>query len=158
MKIFSSITCSADSLKLQSDLDNVVAWCQKNMLPLNIKKCSHVSYSKSRSPIPTSYYIAGSQLSIVSKITDLGVVFDSKFSFQSHLNYTLSKSYSMLAFVRRFSSDFSDPYTLKTLFTSLVRSRLEYAVIIWRPYYSCHISRLERVQKSLLSTLCAPFI
>lgn len=147
LKIYSAIASYSDSVNLQSDLDNVDVWCKINKLRLNISKCFHVSYSKSRSSIHTSYHIDGYRLSNPSEIIDLGVVFDSRFSFQSHLNYIIAKSYAVLAFIRRFSSDFTDPYTLKVLYTSLVRSKLEFAAFIWRPFYACHISRLERVQK-----------
>lgn len=81
---------------------------------------------------------------------DLGVIFDSKFSFASHINLCISKSYAMLAFVRRHSTEFSDPYTLKLLYTALVRSKLEYACFIWSPYYQCHITRIERIQRVFL--------
>lgn len=157
LKIYSTITNASDSINLQADLNNVVAWCSKNRLKLNINKCFHISYSKSRSITPTSYLIDGEQLTTIGEVSDLGVIFDARFLFHSHLNYAIAKSYSMLAFIRRFSSDFTDPYTLKLLFTSLVRSKLEYAVFIWRPYYVCHINRIERIQNlsfDMLYALC----
>lgn len=56
----------------------------------------------------------------------------------------------MLAFVRRNCSCFSDPYTYKTLYTAFVRSRLEYAAFIWRPYHATYVNRIERIQKSFI--------
>lgn len=56
----------------------------------------------------------------------------------------------MLGFIRRNSSEFSDPYTLKLLYTSFVRSHLEYASIIWRPFQQFSINRIERIQKVFL--------
>ena len=37
--------------------------------------------------------------------------------------------------------------TLITLFISLVRSKLEYAAVVWHPLYEIHKSSLERVQR-----------
>lgn len=53
----------------------------------------------------------------------------------------------MIGFIRRQSNEFSDPYTLKTLYVSLVRSILEYASVVWSPNYQMHINRIESVQK-----------
>lgn len=119
----------------------------KNRLSLNIKKCHQISFAKLQNPIRTSYSICSTILDTVNEIKDLGVYFDAKFSFVTHINYTISKAFSMLAFVRRNSSSFSDPYTFKILYSSYVRSILDYAVFIWRPYHQIHINRLESVQK-----------
>jgi hypothetical protein len=56
----------------------------------------------------------------------------------------------MLVFVKRLSCEFRDPYTLKTLYVSLVRRKLEYASCVWRSFYGAHINRIERVQKKFL--------
>jgi hypothetical protein len=37
----------------------------------------------------------------------------------------VAKAYAMLGFIRRLSLEFRDPYTLKSLYTSLVRPNLE---------------------------------
>jgi hypothetical protein len=43
-----------------------------------------------------------------------------------------------------------DVDTLKLLYFTYVRCRLEYASIVWSPMYSIHISSLERVQRRFL--------
>jgi hypothetical protein len=52
--------------------------------------------------------------------------------------------------VKRLSCEFRDPYTLKTLYVSLVRPKLEYASCVWRPFYGAHIDRIERVQRKFV--------
>jgi hypothetical protein len=64
----------------------------------------------------------------VDSITDLGVVLDSKMTFKNHIDATIAKGFAMLGFIKRLSKEFQDPYTLKSLYMSLVRSRLEYAL------------------------------
>jgi hypothetical protein len=48
----------------------------------------------------------------------------------------------MLGFIKRLSKEFQDPYTLKSLYMSLVRLRLEYACCVWQPLYAVHVARM----------------
>jgi hypothetical protein len=52
----------------------------------------------------------------------------------------------MLWFVKSLSSEFKDPYSLRTRYVSLVRPKLEYTSCVWRPFYDVQISRVEPVQ------------
>jgi hypothetical protein len=56
----------------------------------------------------------------------------------------------MLGFIRRLSFEFRDPYTLKSFYTSLVRSKLEYASCVWRPFYDVRVDKVEREQRRLI--------
>jgi hypothetical protein len=61
----------------------------------------------------------------------------------------------MHGFIMRVGRDFRDPYALKSLYVSLVRSKLEYASCVSMPYQNGRIARLERVQeKFILYALC----
>jgi hypothetical protein len=62
---------------------------------------------------------------------------------------TVSKARQMLGFIMRVGRVFRDPYALKSLYVSLVRSKLEYASCVWMPYQNGRIARLERVQEKL---------
>jgi hypothetical protein len=50
---------------------------------------------------------------------------DGKMSFLPHIEAIISKSSRMLGFIMRISRGFRDPYTHKTLYTSIVRPNLE---------------------------------
>jgi hypothetical protein len=80
------------------------------------------------------------------KIRDLGVLLDSKLTFSEHVDVTVSKARQMLGFIMRVGRDFRDPYALKTLYVSLVRSKLEYTSCVWMLYQNGCIASLERVQ------------
>jgi hypothetical protein len=100
-------------------------------------------------PIEFVYSINDTALERVDEIKDLGVIMDGKMSFLSHFAI-ISKSSRMLGFIKRFSRDFRDPYTHKTLNTSLVRPNLEHASCVWSPHQSVHSERLERVQHNFI--------
>jgi hypothetical protein len=71
-------------------------------------------------------------------------------SFLPHIEAIISKSSRMLGFIKRISRDFHDPYTHKTLYTSLVRPNLEHSASVWSPHQSVHSAQLERVQHNFI--------
>lgn len=73
-----------------------------------------------------------------------------------YLDCIIPKAYSLLAFIRQNSKEFSDPCTLKLLYTTLVRSRLDYACFIWNHFYLSHTNRLKRVQSKFLRFALRP--
>ena len=148
LKIFRSISNLNDCLLLQSDLNAVVVWCFENNLQLNVKKCQTFTLYRTNCFIENNYHINSVSLSRVYSIKDLGLILDRKLNFISHIDFVSSKAYGMLGFLKRNSSEFNDPYTLKALYNALVRPHLEYCCVIWNPTYNSHISRIERVQKN----------
>ena len=79
-------------------------------------------------------------------VRDLGVILDSKLTFTDHYNTIIHKANNMLGFIKRFSYNFQDPYTLKTLYITI----LEYCSVVWSPYQALHEQRIESVQKQFL--------
>lgn len=150
LKMFKAINTVNDVLLLQDDINRVTVWSKVNALFFNTNKCFHMTFHRCRDVINSSYHIMNCELAKIYEYFDLGVVFDVKLTFIGHINYLVPKAYSLLYFIRRNVSDFSDPYTMKILFTSFVRSKLEYASVIWSPIASKHIGRIEKVQKSFL--------
>lgn len=53
----------------------------------------------------------------------------------------------MLGFVIRCGNSFKRAETLLILFNSLVRSQLEYCVVIWNPTYQSHVDHIEWIHR-----------
>ena len=153
LKLYSNVSSVNDCAHLQQNLEKVVHWCQLNKLHLNPEKCLVQSYGLSQQRFIFDYYISGSVLSRLETVCDLGVVFDSKLSFVDHINFTIAKALRMLGFIIRNCRDFVGIGTLVLLYDTYVRSRLEYASIIWEPGYEVHIRSLEAVQRRFLKYL-----
>jgi hypothetical protein len=47
----------------------------------------------------------------------------------------VGRAFAMLGSNRRLSFEFRDPYTLKSLYRSLVCSKLKYVSFVWSPFY-----------------------
>lgn len=148
LKVYRAIKTKNDCNLLQEDINAVDEWCVFNNLPLNTSKCQCFTLSRSLTSILHCYGIKNCPLDRVTSKKDLGILLDPRLTFNEHIDYVICKANSMLGFLKRNSRDFTDPYTLKTLFISLVRPHLEYCSIIWNPSYNLHSYRIERVQKS----------
>jgi hypothetical protein len=127
MTLFLPVSGFQDCLKIQSDLNKL---CDRNSLLLNVGKCKTITFARSRHPVEFSYMLGGTVLDRVSSINDLEVIMDEKITFSEHVNVMVAKAFAMLGFIRRLSLEFKDPYTLKSLYTSL-----EYASSVWNPFY-----------------------
>jgi hypothetical protein len=101
-------------------------------------------------PIEFVYSINGKALERVDEIKNLGVIMDGKMSLLPHNEAIISKSSRMLGFIKRISREIRDPYTHKTLYTSLVRPNLEHAACVWSPHQLVHSKRLERVHYNFI--------
>lgn len=154
MKIFSTISTYDDAVALQADLTRLEKYCAANHLELNPDKCSVVTFTRKHCPINFSYSVKEVNLRRVCNVRDLGVLYDSKLSFNPHMDYIISKAYRALGFVMRSSKEFSNIKTLKILYCTYVRSNLEYASQVWNPCYVTYINRIETLQKKFIRFLC----
>jgi hypothetical protein len=87
-----------------------------------------------------------------SSVQDLGVLFDSKLSFCDYILSITSAAFKSLGFVLRSAKEFGDVVTLKLLYITYVRSKLEYASLVWSPIHNIYIAQLERVQRRFLKS------
>lgn len=153
VKIFCKIRNDRDLLNLQQELNVFCDWCSLNKLCLNVSKCKVMNFSRrryGRYELDNSLFLNGVMIERVHSFLDLGVLFSRNLSFKDHIDRCINKANSMLGFLIRFSKDFHDPYTLKVLFASFVRSHLEYASIVWNPYYNDSSNRIESIQKRFM--------
>jgi len=83
-----------------------------------------------RNPIIFNYSISNYNLELVSNFKDLEIIFDSKLNFSYHTEFIKNKAMRILDFIKRSCEDFRDPFALKILYCSLIRSNLEYYPLI----------------------------
>ena len=149
MKLYLRIASFNDKLLLQSDLDRLQLWCIKNGFECNIKKCFIITFGKNYED-DYKYTLNNSELERVYIIKDLGVYFDSKLTFQQHIEYVSSKATKQVNFIKRFSGDFKEPNTFRTLYFSFVYPILSYCSVIWRPQFNFLKEMLDKPRRKLL--------
>ena len=92
-----------------------------------------------------SLLVAGTVVSSVSEARNLGVWFDSKFQFQTHINKTCQSAFYYIYNIRRIRK-FLSFEAAKTLVQALVISRLDYCNSVLYDIPAIHTNKLQRVQ------------
>lgn len=158
-KIFRKITSLQDCIALQKDVDTIAQWCQQTGLEINESKCAIITITRKPEDrtIFYNYRVNNINLTRCSVVTDLGVKFDNKLSFEAHINFITTRAYKMLGFILRSLMDFKSINTYKLLYNTYVRSLLEYNSQIWSPYYDKYIKQLEKVQNCFTRQLSYKF-
>ena len=103
---------------------------------------SAMSFARRKTFVEYKYHIDDDKLEQISCVRDLGVILDRSLSFDSHIDRICSSCHSILGFIKRRAREFDISLT-KMLYCSLVRSKLEYASIVWSPYTSGKIGNVE---------------
>ena len=117
-------------------------------MSFNALKCPQVHLHKNISSVfPFHYSLSQHTLSSSTRCTDLGIVFSSDLSWNSHYQKISSRAYQTLYLIRRTFFATSHIEVKKLLYLSLVRSHLTYCSQLWRPSLIKDIVCLERIQR-----------
>ena len=83
---------------------------------------------------------------MIEEDKDLGGVIDNELKFHNHTSTVVKKANSKLGLIKK-SFACLDESILPTLYTSLVRTHLEYGNSIWGPHYKVDSIAVEKVQR-----------
>lgn len=82
---------------------------------------------------------------------DLGVIFDTKLTFVNHIDVITASAHATIGFIKR---TFKNKFTVKSakiLYCALVRSKLEYASVVFGiPHHRVNSNRIESIQKDFV--------
>ena len=133
-----------NSTQLQSDLDSLLNWSILNSLPFNLSKFVHMSF---KSKIITSYHIEETTITCCSSHRDLGILFSDNLSWDLHYQQILAKACKSLGLIRCTFKSHGCIHSRKLLYISLVRSKLLFCSLVWKPYLLKYIQMFERLQR-----------
>lgn len=112
----------------------------------------HSDPNQKKRPIVFQYHCEGETFHRINDVRDLGVWLDESLGFSDQVQSVVKAANKTLGFVIRNAKNFHQT-VLTSLYNSLVRSRLEYACVVWDPLYGVHIGSLEAVQRRFLKFL-----
>ncbi len=144
--LYKTIKSEQDQLTLQHDLNTLEQWSKTWGMSFNPSKCYILSTSKKDPKHHRFYTLCGEVLEHHTDNAYLGVLLNQHISFTNHINNINSKANSTLGFLSR-NLRRCPPKLRETAYKSLVRSKLEYASIVWDPHQQKDIDKLERTQR-----------
>ena len=131
---------------MKGGLRKIQEWSRKWLLEFNSEKCVtlHVGH---RNP-DVKYHLNGQEMKAVDGEKDLGVYISKDLKPGQHIGTICGKANRMVGLIKR-NFDCLDKDMCKTLYCSLVRPHLEYAVQCWSPYFKKDIAEIEKVQRRM---------
>ena len=152
LKLILKIANSNDARVFQSAIDQLYDWCTLNKLYLNLKKCFIMTYARTSNVRNYEYTINNGQHTFdrIQLHRDLGVIFDVKLTFSNHIETIEASARAALGFIKRTLKNKFTIDTAKMLYFALVRSKLEYASVVWHPYHQSYIDKIESIQKGFV--------
>ena len=157
-KCLMPISSKQDCIQLQSDLDRLSEWCRTWSLSLNEEKCSVIRFTRSHSTESLNYYLNGKEISHAYTGKDLGLTVSANFQWRLHYTKITSSAYKFLGLLRRIFSASVSTRAKLTLYISLVRSKLLYGSVVWRPHLLVDIKSLELVQRRATKFIMNPIL
>lgn len=113
--------------------DHLCSWSQLNSMDFYIKKCKVMRISRKKQPLDANLLVYDSSSDIVSEFKDLGLLVSYNLCWNPHINHIVSSAIRMLGLISHTWSIFY-VNALKSLYCSLVRSQLEYSLVV------CHLT------------------
>ena len=145
-KVLKRVQNLDDSLQLQEDLTKLEGWSQQWLLSFHPDKCKILTLGKHENiPHAYQYKLFDTVLEHIFQEKDLGVIIDSDITFEDHIACKVKKANAVMGLIRRVFT-FMDKQMFKKLFTSLVRSHLEFSQSVWSPRTRKLINLVESVQ------------
>ena len=129
--------------QLQEDLNKIGEWSVKWQMPFNLDKCKVMHIGNKN--VNSKYELLGKEIESCQQEKDLGVIITSDLKPSKQCIEAEKKAQKILGYIKRqFKTRKKE--TILTLYNSLVRPHLEYAVQFWAPSQRKDIERLEGVQ------------
>jgi hypothetical protein len=151
LKIYRSISDVDDCKPLQHDIDSVQNWFLNNGMKLNLSKTTFTCKTNS---ICFNYKLCNNPVERYQCVKDLGDLLDCKLYFHQHINYIFSQGLKMLGLIRYITSSFFSLDSLLVLYSTLVRSKIEYASVVWNSItiIITDFAKLERIQRKFVAS------
>ncbi|GFO23726.1 Pol-like protein [Plakobranchus ocellatus] len=118
---------------IQLCINNVQKWVSENGFRFSVSKTTCVHFHRQRIYTEPALHLDGQPIPVKGEAKFLGVVFDSKLNFSSHVKYLKKKCLKALNLLRVVGhTDWgADRATLLKLYRTLVRSKLDYGSVIY---------------------------
>ena len=130
---------------LQKDLDILTSWAAKWQMTFNPLKTEFLRITSKINLLESQYYLLNTPIPTVSHAKYLRVTIDKNLNWKQHINMVTNKANSVRGFLQQNLAK-CPAYVKHLSYTTFVHPILDYASIIWSPYYWSYICSIKMVQ------------
>ena len=140
---------------LNDDLAVISDWCSRWGMLVNPSKTREMLISRSRTiePLFPDLVMDGSVVEMVSELKILGVILDSKLTYEKQARAIAASASMRVGILRKTMSVIRDVAVVAKCFWAVILPVLEYCSPAWMSSATSHLSLLDRVA-SQVSRLC----
>ena len=146
MLLYRPIFTPSDSSVLQNDIDSIHAWCTNNRMRINTSKSKVLRIIWAKNPGVPLYTYNNTPLEPVKEYKYLGIMFNNRLQWNTHVDYVVKKANRMLGFVLSVSKSLT-PSSICSLFKTIVLPFLEYGQPAWHLHTQALSQKVESVQR-----------
>ena len=141
--------------KLIDGFNATKAFCDEHELTINANKTQLIVFKAPGTKLSPDFSIIvnGCQIVSMPTVTLLGVNLDQHLSFRDHIDQVVRKSHGLIGVLRRASPYLPQPLR-KLFYTSIIRSRLEYASTVFSSASKTQTNKLETIQRIAARVIC----
>ena len=139
------------ALSLIRDLVTLQAWCEAWGMLLNLGKTKAMLISRSRTEYPShpDISIDNMPLENVTELRILGLIFDSKLTFEQHVRTVVTSIVQKLGILRLAWTIYQDAELVARCFWSLLLPIVEYCSPVWSSAVDGHLNLLDSVVRKV---------
>ena len=145
VKIWRVLNDEDDPDALQEDLDRLINWSETWQLPINRSKSTYIHIGNELRT--NAYHMKGVLLNVTKQEKDLGVLVSDSLKTAAHTEMICSSSRRMVGAIRRSFCKLT-PGAFQVLYSTHIRSRLEYGSVVTYPCTLGELEDIERVQRA----------
>ena len=142
--------------QLECCITNVHSWLHQNGLQLNPTKSEVIQFTAchghGRVDDVASFQVSGADIELSATIKSLGVILDSKLTFDKHVSNVIQACYCHIRALRHVRESLPDDVA-RTVACSIVGSRLDYCNSLLAGMTKLNTAKLQRVQNTLALTV-----
>ena len=150
--MYEIVSRSSPSSTLQSNIDTISDWTERNNMRLNVSKTKELRVSFLRDPLLfDNLSSSGSNIEIVQDFKLLGLTISSNLTWNTHVNHICSKASKRLYALRVLKRSGATTNDLIIVYCSFIRPVLEYACAVFHFSLTQTLSdQVEHIQKRAL--------
>lgn len=144
---------------VQKSLSSLEEWTSKTGFLFSGTKTHCMLFSKRKSNAQPSLTLAGSSLRFVSESRFLGVTFDNRLEWKSHLLQLKTTCRRIIDLMKVLAHHYwgADTNTLLTLYRTLIRSKLDYGCVVYNTARKKLLGMLDTIQYAALRVALGAF-